>query len=205
MANSQRKVHSMKYGKLNLGQIEAIVNKLGGEEGVEMFLRGLFDVTVKVTNFVAQTLNYDLSIKDLVKGYDKKIDRLNDVEFYSTENEKKKSGKKMVEFALFHFVEDMTSEKVILEMMKWGYRPATIKELLFFGNKNPELQRRLRIIALGTVADFHSGVNSCKRVGLLCGDENERNAYMDMYERDWSGSDRSGVTNYQFRFLAVRL
>ena len=28
----------MKYGKLTLGQIEAVVNKLGGEEGVKLFL-----------------------------------------------------------------------------------------------------------------------------------------------------------------------
>ncbi|MCK4918717.1 MAG: hypothetical protein KAS02_02950 [Candidatus Pacebacteria bacterium] len=29
----------MKYGKLNLGQVEAVVNKLGGMEGVQRFLR----------------------------------------------------------------------------------------------------------------------------------------------------------------------
>jgi len=30
----------MKYGELNLGQVEAIVNKLGGMDGVQRFLRG---------------------------------------------------------------------------------------------------------------------------------------------------------------------
>lgn len=30
----------MKYGELNLGQVEAIVNRLGGMEGVQRFLRG---------------------------------------------------------------------------------------------------------------------------------------------------------------------
>ncbi|MFC1756748.1 hypothetical protein ACFLZC_01135 [Patescibacteria group bacterium] len=30
----------MKYGELNFGQVEAIVNKLGGMEGVDRFLRG---------------------------------------------------------------------------------------------------------------------------------------------------------------------
>ncbi len=30
----------MKYGELNLGQIEAVVNKLGGMDGVSKFLRG---------------------------------------------------------------------------------------------------------------------------------------------------------------------
>lgn len=34
----------MKYGELNLGQVEAVVNKLGGMEGVQKFLRG--EITV---------------------------------------------------------------------------------------------------------------------------------------------------------------
>jgi hypothetical protein len=37
----------MKYGDLNLGQIEAIVNKLGGMEGVRHFLSG--ELVVKMT------------------------------------------------------------------------------------------------------------------------------------------------------------
>jgi len=36
----------MKYNKLNLGTIEAIVNKLGGMEGVEAFLSGNVKITV---------------------------------------------------------------------------------------------------------------------------------------------------------------
>jgi len=34
----------MKYGDLNLGQVEAIVNRLGGMEGVKRFLAGEFEV-----------------------------------------------------------------------------------------------------------------------------------------------------------------
>ena len=34
----------MKYGELNLGQVEAIVNKLGGMDGAQRFLRG--EITV---------------------------------------------------------------------------------------------------------------------------------------------------------------
>ena len=37
----------MKYGELNLGQIEAIVNKLGGEAGVQRFLSGASEVVVR--------------------------------------------------------------------------------------------------------------------------------------------------------------
>lgn len=34
----------MKYGNVTLGQIEALINKLGGEEGVQRFLAGLSEV-----------------------------------------------------------------------------------------------------------------------------------------------------------------
>lgn len=37
----------MKYGKLTLGQIEALVNKLGGEEGVELLLADEFIISRK--------------------------------------------------------------------------------------------------------------------------------------------------------------
>ena len=44
----------MKYGELNLGQVEAIVNKLGGMEGVKRFLAGNIEVVVRrVLTFVA--------------------------------------------------------------------------------------------------------------------------------------------------------
>jgi len=38
----------MKYGELNLGQIEAVVNKLGGMDGVNKFLRGELIVSESV-------------------------------------------------------------------------------------------------------------------------------------------------------------
>ncbi len=43
-SNIQKEV-VMKYGRLNLGQIEALVNKLGGMEGVEKFLRDELSVS----------------------------------------------------------------------------------------------------------------------------------------------------------------
>lgn len=41
----------MKYGELNLGQIEAIVNKLGGMEGVQRFLSGELVVKMAERSF----------------------------------------------------------------------------------------------------------------------------------------------------------
>lgn len=45
--SKQLKGDIMKYGELNLGQIEALVNKLGGMDGVKRFLAGSIDVVVK--------------------------------------------------------------------------------------------------------------------------------------------------------------
>ena len=42
---------AMKYGELNLGQVEAIVNKLGGMEGVQRFLSGELVVKVAEKSF----------------------------------------------------------------------------------------------------------------------------------------------------------
>lgn len=39
---------AMKYGELNLGQVEAIVNRLGGMDGVKRFLTGLMVVVAAV-------------------------------------------------------------------------------------------------------------------------------------------------------------
>jgi hypothetical protein len=44
-ANSLINSLKMKYGHVNLGQIEAIINKLGGSEGMEQFLAG--NLTIK--------------------------------------------------------------------------------------------------------------------------------------------------------------
>lgn len=44
----------MKYGKLTLGQIEAVLNKLGGEEGVQRFLAG--ELVVKLAEKVSNIL-----------------------------------------------------------------------------------------------------------------------------------------------------
>ncbi len=51
---------------------------------------------------------------------------------------------------IFHFNRDISSEDVISEMDKAGYRPAVLMELLVLGFLFPELQRQFPIIALGS-------------------------------------------------------
>ncbi len=47
LGEQSRKETHMKYSELNLGQIEAIVNKLGGMDGVQRFLAGTSEVIAK--------------------------------------------------------------------------------------------------------------------------------------------------------------
>jgi len=63
------------------------------------------------------------------------------------------SGIKVAIFtSLFQFVDgDISSEDVIKEMDRRGFRPATLMELLALGETHPELQRQFPIIALGTI------------------------------------------------------
>jgi hypothetical protein len=53
----------MKYGQLNLGQIEAIVNKLGGMEGVLRFLSGELVVRQEHQLEVWKTINLGTGLK----------------------------------------------------------------------------------------------------------------------------------------------
>ena len=57
----------MKYGNLNLGQIEVIVNKLGGMENVERLLRD--EVIIRLTSTLDEkeyqvTIDYIRSLAD---------------------------------------------------------------------------------------------------------------------------------------------
>ncbi|MDD3531660.1 MAG: hypothetical protein PHV99_03680 [Candidatus Pacebacteria bacterium] len=48
----------MKYGELTLGQMEAVVNKLGGMDGVKRFLAGNIEVVVKKILTLVETFRH---------------------------------------------------------------------------------------------------------------------------------------------------
>lgn len=60
------------------------------------------------------------------------------------------SGRQEVEVVLFHFNRVISSDDVIAELDKVGYRPANPAELLALGASQPELQRNFPIVALGS-------------------------------------------------------
>jgi hypothetical protein len=96
------------------------------------------------------------------------------------------------ESKLYHFNHEISSENAIKEAKKDGYRPATIWDLLDHGAKNPNLQRRFRIVALGSVAE----VVGYRRVACLGRDDHGRCLFLGWFGSYWNNGD--------YRFLAVR-
>lgn len=146
----------MKYGELNLGQIEAIVNKLGGMDGVRRFLSGETVVKIEeefsalITNHPTYpvTISFDLSLAEMIK-----VGKYNSVNSDITEKHFPVNGKGTNEVVteLLHFNRYTESEDVFRELDRSGLRPATIEELLAFGAKYPEIQRQFPIVALGSI------------------------------------------------------
>ncbi len=168
----------MKYNELTLGQIEAIVNKLGGMEGVKRFLSS------NIFNFV---VNYVITLPDMIKAgaYDWVNPHITEVNFPITG-----TGEVEVSAKLFHFKKIILSDDAVVEMDRLGFRPATIHELLAFRETNPDVQREFTIVALGSSCQI-AGI---RRVSYLVGD-------------DYSGLDLSWWSDdwdSNCRFLGVR-
>lgn len=96
-------------------------------------------------------------------------------------------GKKEKEVAFFHFNRTITSDQVISEMDKAGYRPATIEELLVIGASQPELQRQFPIVAIGSVLRLSCGL---RRVPCLDWDGLERDLDFHWFKNDWRDACR---------------
>ena len=92
---------------------------------------------------------------------------------------------------IFHFSRNVSSEDVVKEMDKEGYEPAMIWDLLDFGAKNPEEQRKFPIVGLGSVGE----VGGHRYVPYLDGDNSERDLDLCWWGHGWDAF---------YRFLGVR-
>ena len=136
-------------------------------------------------------VDYGRSVADSVKvgHYDYANSDIADEHFPAEEWEK---GVKEQSFKLYHFGRDMQSDDVVAQMDKDGFRPASVRELLAFGEKNPDLQRQLPIIALKQVWVDRDG-SRC--VAYLVKRGAKRKLFLGWYDDKW---------RVHCRFLAVR-
>ncbi len=179
--------------ELTMGQLNALVKKLGGPDRVRQILADVVKTVTEVVSFLTSTtkqvVNYDRSIADsLMAGkYDWKNDNITDANFPSDEK-----GQRKVEFGVFHFNKTTESDDNVAKMKAEGFRPATMKELLAYGEKNPKEQRKYPIIALGLVARL----DGRRPVGDLRGSSGGRDADLGYDGLEW---------RVCCRFLGVRI
>ena len=135
------------------------------------------------------TVNYDLSVEDAVKLglYDWANSDIAGKNFPT-----KRTGKVEVVVELIHLNKVISTKDALREHDMMGYRPAELHELLVFGEKYPDVQRKFPIVALGSVWQSRSGDRS---VPYLDGDGSERILLLYWFEIDWRGI---------YRFAAVR-
>jgi hypothetical protein len=103
----------------------------------------------------------------------------------------KGKGQVNINFTVKHFARSISTETALKELDEQGLRPATIEELLAFGVKYPNEQRKYPIVALGSV-----GLNSHghRVVAFLSEDDSKRRLFLYYGGSGWVGC---------YRFLAV--
>lgn len=104
----------------------------------------------------------------------------------------KGGGKHTVLIRLLHFYPE---DDVISEMKKQGYRPATIEELLAFGERYHNPQKEFLILALGSVCMWEDPDNDDRRVAALGWDGSR---YLDLHCFDPKGCG-------SYRYAAVHV
>jgi hypothetical protein len=112
----------MKHGWVSLELVEAILNKLGGENGVHRFLHKIEEYAISV--------DYDLSLTDaiLASRFKAKKWEINDARFPAPGG-----GVVQVTMSLFSFEKTISNvEDKLAEMHYLGFRPANAFELMAF-------------------------------------------------------------------------
>ena len=167
-------------------------------EGLKNFRKAPSSVQVAVARLmqgdsnssseIVLTIDYGMSLTDMIDagGYDWTNSDVTAKRFPVSG-----SGKVEISAELVHFDRNITSDDAVKGMVKRGLRPATFAELLAFGAKYPEDQRKFPVVALGSSAEVHGNLS----VPCLYGSDAERSLHLGWCDGGWRG---------HFRFLAVR-
>ena len=134
-------------------------------------------------------VDYDRSLAQMIQdgNYDSVHDSII-AEHFPVSGE----GRHTISVVLLHFSRAMTFDKVLVEMNKQGYRPATIEKLLALGKAHPDLQRKFQIVALDS---FWENLYGSYRAPCLHGCVDSRRLCLGWFGDVWDTNDR---------FLAVR-
>lgn len=172
----------MENKKLSVSQVIELIEKSNVQS----------EKVINSTNEIKLVIDYTKTVEQVIadSNYDWKNDDITAQHFpVSPEMIGKKAE---VSAKLFHFNRGISSDDVISEMDKAGYRPATLMELLVLGFLFPELQRQFPIVALGSV--WHDA-GDYRLVPYLDVYGYKRELDLSWFGRDWDAP---------CRFLGVR-
>ena len=173
----------------NLGGTDNDIHRLGTPEGAPLiaeFARILVNTACNAFRVVVD-LDQAFSVMIAEGHYDWKHPDITPEHFSL-------SGRDLYEVSLelVHLGKMMSTDEVLQELDLRGLRPARVEELFAFGAAYPEEQRKIPVVALGSI--WHSGLGSGSVPYLWCYGLSRRLG-LDRVERVWNESDR---------FLAVR-
>ena len=96
------------------------------------------------------SVDYEKSVEDAVRDgrYDWACPDITSSNFPTPTRRKRKKVEVVMELLDFNRV--TSTDEVLCELDKAGYRPLELRELLAFGEKRPEFQREFPIVALGS-------------------------------------------------------
>lgn len=160
-------------------------------ELLQVFLRNPQSVNGQPSKYTV-SVDYSKSVAEMVEAghYDWSNDNINGTNFKVNGN-----GVVTVDPELVHLNRSASSEEVLVHFEANGLRPATMAELLAFGETYPEIQREFPIVCLDKGGSSWVYPSGYRRVPCLRQDGSERK--LDLY---WFGSDWRDIC----RFLAVR-
>jgi len=143
-----------------------------------------------ITGTFPVSLDYSVTLASLIQAgrYDRVNENINAQNFPATG-----VGRIETEIVLFHFNQNMSSEAANCELDQRGYRPATAWELLAFGARYPEEQRKGPIVALGSLRRFPIEIRAVPY--LYYGDADGRGLTLASFDGGWGSA---------CRFAAVR-
>lgn len=135
------------------------------------------------------TVDYSKSLAEMVASghYDWKNSDIVAEHFPTTQK-----GVNEVKLELVHLDKNASTDEVLRYLDEHGYRPATLLELLAFGAKYPDEQKKYPVVALGSVWRSSGGD---RYVACLDCYGAERHLSLSWCGDDWHG---------RCRFLAVR-
>ena len=102
-----------------------------------------------VSSNFAVTVDYNISVEDALRRG--KYTYIDDISSDNFPPSRHRRGIKKLSIQLVHFSHDVTKEQLLEELKHKGLRAAELRELLALGEQYPDIQRQVRVLALGSV------------------------------------------------------